>query len=125
MNSMIRGKDAPALLRWRWWVLAVGAAVPVLVERIADYQTEETHLLVAFLIGGVVFPLGVWLLMTAAARGVPFSQSGRLDLERQRQLFSKLTQPWELSDLSRFITTFPATFLPVVRTSLHLYDHRA
>ncbi len=74
--------------------------------------------------GGLLLPLlGVFVLTALLFYGARRHWRQAADRERRQTLALHLGQLQDLGELARYLAHFPATCLPIARTSVYLYDH--
>jgi signal transduction histidine kinase len=110
------------LRRWRWFVLFFGVTVSLVFEGL-EHVPFDAHLLREVLLYGLIVPAGCWVLLTVLADHMARSAQSETLFELHRRLSQQLEQYQDWHELSRFVTRFPSTFLPVDHASLFLYDH--
>lgn len=118
-----RGATAATLSRWRWRILVGGLLLTILFEIIEPWLAPVAAGLEIILFGLVV-PAGTWLALTLLARELTRQAELEQRLGQLRDFVHQLAQHYSQGQLITFVTRYPATLLPVERTTLYLYDHR-
>lgn len=116
--------QAQSLLKWRWLVFVVGLPLVTALELIEGHPLNDSHLYREIFTYGLVIPFVCWLLLTILARTLVRSARNEDRFEQHQRFTLQLSgrQDWE--ELTKFVTKFPGTILPLVRASLYTYDHQ-
>jgi signal transduction histidine kinase len=121
-RQTIETVQVQTILRWRWIILFASMAFVATVE-VLEHQELDLHLAREFLVYGMVIPISTWCLLTLLARHMTRQVALADDLEKHRQFSWQLAYYQDRSELTRFMTRFPATILPAERVTLFQYDH--
>lgn len=114
------------LLHWRWFALFIGIVVFVIIELSEGHRLDDLRLYAEILTYGLIGPFLIlsWFLLTLVAHHALRRQQSEHKFELHRRFTQQLVQRQEWGELTRFVTQFPGTFLPITRASLYIYDHR-
>jgi hypothetical protein len=110
------------LLRWRWIILFASIACVAAIEWL-EHQELGLHLAREFLVYGMVMPIGTWFLLTLLARHMARQAALTDELEDLHQFSRQLAYYQDRDELTRFMTRFPGTIMPVERVTLFQYNH--
>jgi signal transduction histidine kinase len=116
--------QAQALLKWRWLAPAVGLPLITVLELIEGHALNDPHLYLKIFTYGLTVPFVGWLLLTILARTLVRSARNEERFEQHQRFTLQLSGRQDWGELTKFVTKFPGTILPLVRASLYTYDHQ-
>lgn len=111
------------MLNGRWLILAIGSLSVVLFELFEHQDSIDFHFWRETFVYGLIAPIVAWLFLTRMAQNMNRRAKSDDYLERYRLFIQQLEQNQEWDELTRFVTKFPATVLPIEHASLYIYDH--
>ena len=115
-------KTVRTLRRWRWLILTIGALTSLLLELWED-PTLDLDLIVEALVYVVIFPVGLWILLTVLANNIERRAKREHKLRQHRRFAQQLAHYHGWDELTRFVAKFPTTLAPIEHASLFVYDH--
>jgi signal transduction histidine kinase len=114
------------LLRWRWWLCLLAAAVVIFVEVEEHLSNGQSNPSPAFwrevLLFGVAYPLINGIILTLLARSLEDRSHAVRDLDQQYGFSRDLSNSPDWQDLVDTIVAFPRTVAPIIGASLHVYN---
>jgi signal transduction histidine kinase len=116
--------QAQSLLKWRWLAFVVGLPLVVAFELFEGHSLNDPHLYWEILAYGLGVPFAGWVLLTVLARTLVRSARNEERFEQHQRFTLQLSGRQDWGELTKFVTKFPGTILPLVRASLYTYDHR-
>ncbi|MEK7785610.1 MAG: hypothetical protein AAB658_09385, partial [Chloroflexota bacterium] len=103
---------------------AVGLPFVTAVELLEGHPLNDPHLYLEIFTYGLGIPFVGWMLLTILARTLTRSARNQDRFEQHQRFTLQLSGRQDWGELTKFVTKFPGTILPLVRASLYTYDHQ-